>query len=132
LTRTGFASAAHRCREGRVKLAVAILAAIALAISGAGGAQACAHDAAPKTDVMAHHAAGHDADHGDHGGESRNDCCPDGCAGGSACKGCIALSAIAAPALAMLTPSPLAAIEPWSDDREQGDHWPGEPPPPRT
>jgi hypothetical protein len=116
-----------------MKRAIAVFAAIALAFSGAGGVDACAHQTAAQTDGHAHHSAGHDAVESEQGtAKTDKECCPDTCVGGLACKGCIALSAIAAPAPATPVPSPLAEIDPQSDDIALGDNQPGEPPPPRT
>lgn len=109
---------------------LAILASIMLALSGAGVAEACVHKAEPQS----HAAASHDSHHGDHGAptKAKGDCCPDDCAGGPACKACVASAAIAAPEPTAYSPSLLAAIDPDSDDIAFGDNRPGEPPPPRS
>lgn len=112
---------------------LAFLAAIMLALSGAGVAEACVHEAAPQSQAAAGH-DGHDGHHGDHGAPAKVkvDCCPDDCAGGLACKACVVSPAIAALEPAEFSPSPLTAIDPQSDDIALGDARPGEPPPPRS
>jgi hypothetical protein len=109
---------------------VAILASIILALSGAGVAEACVHSA----ESQSHAAAGHGDHHGDHGApkKAKGDCCPDDCSGGLSCKACVASAAISAPEPATYSPSPVAAIDPDSDDIGHGDSRPGEPPPPRS